>query len=645
MQTAYTTSLPKDTGFLQSPLNSTPHTEMLPNTCPIISPKSLSLSAKSGMNIANGMPAFNLQSRFPGKAGTFTFRICPPTDDRKPVGSEPSSKTPEPSGDSSSSLILPGGFTLIKLFHSVVPTVPTNVIVSHPAEIPQNGEGMKQSSLQSCSSSLEQNCQVSERITQPPQPETSNCISAQPSTASSGQSSSDFPSDDVTMDAPVIDSSESVNTVTPDKHDRVPDGAVMVHTSVNEVESQDMDDWPPNGVERILWTESADEEENENLKIEPSKNLDVVAESPAAQEASESKTTPTGTVKAESSSSDCYLQADSLNLNARELDARDASSNSPNITEKVIIQEKCHTVLIKNESYDRLTDTDMTGNEPYTKNQGLPETSTLPISKIQTCTSATVESIPPDHFHFGIAKNDSVSIKIESCSDVPFIHSDVLKHHTGSENILPLTKKEESSMTQIVTTFSNDPSFGSEGSSQIFNHNEFHHKSIEPTSTPLHSEYSRENIGIAGNAPCSLLDGQTSVMDTLTTEYVLNTACLKTVSPFPRGMNKSPPVFSKINKQDLTEGKDGAENRIKPLMCKAAVGEACDVEEITVDVMELSESEDGLPSDRFDREEDSSSDDGQGDSYSDEDESSDDSSSDSEQMTTNDAVSDPVLII
>lgn len=688
MQTANTTSLPKDTGSLQTPLNSTPLTEMLRNPSPMIEPKGLSLSAKSGMNIANGMPAFNLQSSFPGKTGTLSFRIYPPTGERKPVGSEHSSKTLESSGNSSSPLILPGGFTLIKLFQSAVPAVPTNV--SHPAQIPQNGEGVKKSSSQSCSSSLKENGQISERIIKPLLPQTSNCISAQQVTAGSSQSSSDFPSEDVNKDEPVKDFSEIVNTVTPDKHDWVPEGAAMLHSSVSELEPSDMDDWPPNGVERILWIDSADENENEDLKKELNKDLDFALECPTAKEASESKTTPTGTVKAASPSSDDCLQADKQNFNERQLpsthenglspgedgctksshadkqkqhlksnmpkndpvEACDAFVNaadsitaniskhktpfsvhisSPNITEKVIIQENCHSV--KNESHDESTDTDMTGNEPYIENQGLPETSTLRISKIETWNNPVGESVRPDHF--GFAKTDSVSFKIESCSDVPkvntcYIHSEDLNQHTDYTNILPLINKEESSMNQIMTTFSNDPTLGSENSSQIFSH-VFHNKSTEPTTTSLQSEDK-----IADNAPCSLLDGQTCVMNTLAAEHVLNTAFLdqktdlKSVSPFPHG----------IHQQDLKEGNEGAENRNKQLMSKAALGEVCDVEEITVDVMKLSESEDELSSVRFDKDEDD--DDGKGDTYSDEDDSSNASCSDSE--TTSDTVSDPVLI-
>ncbi|MCJ8743742.1 hypothetical protein PDJAM_G00097680 [Pangasius djambal] len=512
MRTANNTGVPKDTRSVQKPLNSTPLTKMLPNPFPVSAPKVLSLSATSGMSIANGMPAFNLQSSFPGKTGTFSFRICPPTSDGKPVGSEHGGKPPEPSVDSSSTLVLPGGFTLIKLFPPAVSAVSANVTSAacHPAEIPQNDESMKKSILQSCSPNLEQNCQASESITKPLLPETSDLNSAQGPTAGSKG---------VIKDEPVEQFSESVNTVTPGKYGWVPEGAEMVHTSdVSELEPQDMDDWPPKGAERILWIDSADEEENEDLNKEMNKDLDVAAGSPAAEE----------------------------------------------------------------------------------------------------------------------AKSFSDSPKTDTCS----VHDDVTKQHIGSENNLPLINKEEPSMNQTVTEFSSDlskKSLGPENSSQILNHKEFYNNPAKPsTMASLHAEDSHENIDVAGNAPCSLLDGQTPVMNSPPAAYLLSTASLgQNTGPKNVFPHKSSPELSdhfktsKTVKQDfLNEGKDEAEDRNTQLKSKTAGEELCGDEEIVVDVMNLSEDED--PSDEFDRDEDDSSDDGEGDSNSDEEDSSNDSTSDSE---------------
>lgn len=735
MQTAYTTSLPKDIRSLQTPLNSTPLTGMLPNPFSIIPPKVLSLSGKSAMNIANGMPAFNLQSSFPGKKGTFSFRICPPTGKGNPVEAEHSSKPPEPSVDSSSALILPGGFTLIKLFHPAgpaVPAVPTNVTsaASHPAEIPQDDGSMKKSILQNCSASLERNCQVAESVTKTLLPETSNCTSAQ---AGSNQNNDDFISENVIKDQPVKDVSESVDTVTPGKHDWVPDGAEMVHTGdVSELEPRDMDDWPPTGAERILWIDSADEE-NEDLNKKLNKNVDVAAGSPATEETSESKTKRNGPVEADFSSSDDCLHADKLCFNENETPEKkpinenglppeeDACSQSSHADEQkqhlkssmpnndqekacdlfvnaacsnnantskhespfpvlssssnireIAIQENVPPILIENEPHNKSVEINMADNEPDLKNQGLqPENSTLQISKIESYNSQTGENTLLDNFHFGSVKNGAVSIKIESCTDSPkadtcFVHDHVAKKDIGAENILPLINEEEPSRNQTVAEFSSDLSkqgLGFECSSQTLNHTEFYNNPTKPNTTAsLHAEGSHENIGIAGNAPCSLLDGQTPLMNSPTTEYPLDTACvgqkssIKKISVIPYNMHKSSHEFSddfgnpsgdcskasKIIIQDLKEGKDEAQDRNKHLMSKAAMVEVCDAEEITVDVMNLSENEEEYQSDEFNMDKNNSSDDCMGDSYSDEEDSSDDSTSDS--GTTNDSVSGPVLI-
>lgn len=704
MQTTHNTCLPKDTRSLQRPLNSTPLTNVLPKPFPDIAPKVLSLSAKSGMNIANGMPAFNLWLNFPGKPGTFSFRICPPTGNGKSVGSEHSGKPTEPSVDSSSTLALPGGFTLTKLFHPVVPIVPANVTsaASHPDEISHNDESMKTFILQGCSPSLEQNRQVSESITKPILPKTSNCNSAERATAGLSHSSNGFPSEAVIKDEPV----ESINTVTPGKYDWLPEDAEMVRKSdVSDLEPKDMDDWPPSGAERILWIDSADEEENEDLNKELNKNLDVAAGSPAAEEANDSKTTITETVKADFSTCNECLHADKLYFNEKEtpkpphvhenveedacsksscaneqqlqssmpdsdqekvcdplLNAansntvnickqepsfsvliKNAANNklsqisvgSPNIREQVMIQENCPSVLDKHKPYNEPTETDVAGNEPDIKNQGLlPENSTLCSSKIKTYNSQTGENTILDCFlireqRLGSDNNYGVSIKIESRSDAPKIdtcsvHDVAAKQHIGSENILPLIKKEEPSMTQTVTEFSSDLSKQGLDSSPFLNHKEcYNNPAKHNTVALLHNEDYHENIDISGNAPCSLMDGQTPE---LSDDFGnLSDSCTKT---------------SKIVKQDSEERNDEAEDRNKQLKSKTAVGELCGGDEIVVDVMNLTEDED--PGDEFDRDEDNSSDNGEEDLNSDEEDSSNDSTNDSE--NTSDSVSGPGLI-
>lgn len=644
-KTAYNTCVPKDTRSLQTPLNSAPLTNTLPKPISVIAPKVLSLSAKSGMNIANGMPAFNLPSSFPGRPGTFSFRICPPTGEGKFVGSELSGKPPAPPVDQPSTLMLPGGFTLIKLFNPAVTSLPAvpihvNSTAACPAEIPQNNESTTESSLQSCSSSLKQNCQVFKSIINPPLPETSGCDS----TADLSQSSDVLPSEGVTKDEPVQPLSELMG-----KCDWIPKGAEMVHTDdVIKLDPKDFDDWPPNGAERILWIDSADEEGNEDFSEDPYKNLDATVESPSV-----SKTPTTETVKADVISCDECHHADKLYSNEKEtpnppsssihenrlqledagfkssqseeqkrqkpsitnsgqeracdpyvnstksntenISQQESPNNSSTIREQIVIQENCSPVLIKNEPFNESTETDTSANQPDIKNQGLtPEYSTLRICKIESCSKQTWENALPNHFHVGEQRlcfnnNSGVSIKVESCSDSPVadvVPDNVAKQDIGSENILPLMKKEQPSMNQTVTHFSSDPSkqsLGSENSSQIPNQRDFYN-------SPSKSNHSGNRAEI-----------------------------------------------SEINKQDLKEGNDEAEDRNKQLVSKMTVGRLCEDENITVDVMNLSENEDGDPSDEFDRDDDGSSYDGEGDLNSGKEDSCDVTTSDSDAM--NDTVS------
>ncbi|XP_058235383.1 MAX gene-associated protein isoform X3 [Hemibagrus wyckioides] len=639
LQTADNTCLPKDTRSLQMPLISTPLSKIVPKPLSEVSPKVLSLSAKSGMNIASGMSAFNLQSSFPGKTGTFSFRICPPNGG-KPVRSEHGVKSPEPSADTSPTVLLPGGFTLIKLFHTAVPAVPANVTSAafHPAEIPQNDESIRKSIVQSCSPSLEQNGQVSESISNPDLFETSN--------SGLSQSSMDLPSESIIKEESEEHFSESENTLSPSKYNWAPDGAVMVHTSDMDM---DMDDWPPNGAERILWIDSADEEEDEI---------------PPAVEASESKTT---TTEANFSSCDEEPQVVNLCFNKKEtplihnkdlppkddvcsksapadeqklyLDSSISSSDqendcdpftnanitkqeppflipiikiddneptqifsgSHNSSEQVMFQEDCPSVHIKNEP-NNTPCMDMAGNEPDMKDQGLlADNSTLRISRIETLNNQTAENtflkhIPITEQRLDSTSNYIISTEIESCSDSPGRHTctmpDIDKQHIVSKDILLPINKEEPCMNQPVTEFPQDlnkQGVGSKNSSQVLTHMEFYNNPAKPNSTaPLNAEDNHENADIAGNAPCSLLDHQTLVNST-PTAHPLN-----------------------ISKTTLTELSDD--------------------EDIVLDVVNISEDEAPF---EFDKDKADSSGDGDGNSSVEED-SSYDSTSDSE--TTDDTM-------
>ncbi|XP_060722458.1 MAX gene-associated protein [Tachysurus vachellii] len=676
--------LQKDTRFLQMPLISTPHSKALLKPLPDISPIALSLSAKSGMNVASGMSAFNLQSSFPGKTGTFSFRICPPTGQGKTVRSEHGGKPPEPSADSPSAVLLPGGFTLIKLLQPAVPAVPANVTSADflQAEIPQNDENMRKSIVQSCSPSVEQNHQVSENISNPLLAETSNPEHGAP--AGLSQSSISLPSEDVNKDEPVEHVSGSVNTLSPGKFNWVPDGAVMVHSSdVSELETEDLDDWPPNGAERILWIDSADEEENE---IPPSEEASEPKTTIGAnfsscderlvdnlQDAC-SKSSPVdeqkhlkSSISSNGNEKDCDSCINANNSYTANISKQEPSfsvpikkvannnpsqilSGSHNIS--VQFQEDCPSVDIKNEPYNT-TDMDKAGNEPGIKDQGLlAEHSTLAISRIetnhQTGENTFLKHVQLMNERLDSANNYGVSTNIESCSDSPRTHTstmcDVAKQHIVSEDILLLMNKEEPSMNQSVTEFPQDPNkqgLGSKNSSQILTHMEFYNNPSKlNTTASLHAKDIHENADAAGNAQCRLLDSQTLVTST-PTAHPLNTASLvektglQCVSPVPHNKQKLSPELSdgfanlsdnctKSSKiSESNEGKDEALDRNN-----TAVGELCSDYEIAVDVMNLSEDE---VEDEFDRDEPDSI--ASGETSSDDEDSSNISTSDSETTT------------
>ncbi|KAF5908503.1 MAX gene-associated protein-like isoform X1 [Clarias magur] len=698
VQTASNTCLPQDTKSLQKPLNSTPLTNVLPKPLPVIAPNMVSLSATSGMNIANGMPAFNVQSGFAGKAGTFSFRICPPNSVGKPLGSAQVCKPPE----HNSTLMLPGGFTLIKLLHPDVPAVSVNA--SRPAEIPKNDESMKDSVTQSPSPSLEQTCQGSESDTNLlPLPETSNCISAQGASGGLNESSSCIPSEDLFEDEPAEQFSESVNPGAPDNKDWVPDGAEMVHQDdVSEWEPNDMDDWPPNGAERILWIDS--EEENEDLDKELNKSLNVAAESPAADEASDlMNTTETGKAVLNSSDECLHVSTETpKNHNIHENDLPPKSSHveqkqmmstKPNNNKEkvcdsfvnpdnlktgnvskeeplvvinqvdgnkqlqitteireVAIQENSPPVLNKNEPFNDPTEKYKEGNDSESDNKIqdlLPQTNVLHIGTIETSNRQKGENTHFDSFVISEQRLGSANIYSDACkTDNWSVHDGDAKQHISSYNILPLINKEEPSINQMVTEFSKDlsvPGLATENCSKILKQKEFYNN----------PEDSHEDTDIAANAVCSLLDGQTPVKLCTPTATSSKENGKRNVSALPHNIHKSStelsddfhnlsdscPTVTNADKQHLKNEKHEAEDRNELLKSETAE-ELCDSDDIIVDVVTLSEDEAedqvAVLHHRFGNDIDSSSNDSEEDSISDEEDLSNDYTSDSE--TSDDAV-------
>ncbi|XP_046692639.1 MAX gene-associated protein isoform X2 [Silurus meridionalis] len=600
IQTA-NTSLPKETKSLQNPL-----TQMLPNHFPVIPPKVLSLSAKSGINIASGTPAFNLQSSFPGKTGMFSFRICPPTSEVKSVGSEHDGKPPDASVYSPT-LALPGGFTLIKLFPPAVPAKVTSA-ASHRTELPQNHDSMTKSLSQNFSSSREQNCQVSESISSTFLP--SNCNSAPQPTAEISQSSNDFPLEIANKDEPVEHFSESVHLEPSGKYDWVSEDAEMVHKNISK--SEPTDDWPQNETERILWIDSDDEEENNGLNKEP-KNLNVAPKSSAAEDPSEDACSKSSDVdQSQSSMSNhdlenaCALNVNAKNnLNTANINKHEQTYNktvantklshisfgSSKMVEQDMIQGmNCPPVDIKNEPYSEPPEMDMSVNKLDFKNQDQVGHRTLCIGKIEAYSKQAGKNTLLDHF---LTKDQKL-----------FSHDEVTKHHIGSEDILPIMNKEETSISQRMEEFSSDlkkQGLGSKNSFQIRNHKENY--SPVKTLASLHAGDSQENIDIA---LCPLLNSQTPVMNTPSTTHLLNT------------------------KQDLKEEKREMTIRTERFKSNTELRELSDDEDIVVDVINVSENEDEGPTDKFDRDTDTSSDDSEEDSDSDKEDSSSVSTSDSD---------------
>ncbi|KAI5611254.1 MAXprotein-associated protein-like [Silurus asotus] len=488
---------------------------------------------------------------------------------------------------------------------SVSGAVPAKVTsaASHRTELPQNHDSMTKSLSQSFSSSLEQNFQDSESISSTFLP--SNCNSAPQPTAEISQSSNDFPLEIAIKDEPVEPFSESVHLEPSGKYDWVSEDAEMVHKNISK--SEPTDDWPQNETDRILWIDSDDEEENNGFNKEP-KNLDVVPKSSAAEDPSKDACSKSSDVDQSRSSmsnydleNDCALNVNAKNnLNTANINKHEQTYNktvadtklshisfgSSKMVEQDMIQGNCPPVDIKNEPYSEPPERDMSGNKLDFKNQDQVGHRTLCIGKIEAYSKQAGKNTLLDPF---LTKDQKL-----------FSHNEVTMHHIGSEDILPIMNKEETSISQRMGEFSsylNKQGLGSKNSFHIRNHEENY--SPVKTLASLHAGDSQENIDIA---PCPLLNGQTPVMNTPSTAHLLNT------------------------KQDLK----GMTIRTERFESNTELRELSDDEDIVVDVINLSENEDEGPTDKFDRDTNTSIDDSEEDSDSDKEDSSSVSTSDSD---------------
>lgn len=96
---------------------------------PFIVPR---IHAMQGNFTFGSVAAPGLQNGLLGKAGMFSFRICPPSAESKAASLEQTGKAPESAG-TASTLLLPGGYRLIKLPMFVSPSV-SSPTASEPAE-------------------------------------------------------------------------------------------------------------------------------------------------------------------------------------------------------------------------------------------------------------------------------------------------------------------------------------------------------------------------------------------------------------------------------------------------------------------------------------------------------------------------------
>ncbi|XP_036437677.1 MAX gene-associated protein isoform X2 [Colossoma macropomum] len=679
------TCLPKDATSVQKPLSAISQSKPLLRPFPIIAPKIFSLSGSSGMNIASGTPAFNLQSSFSGKTGTFSFRICPPSAEGKAVGSQQGAKPPDQLVAAPAALVLPGGFTLIKLplgpSVSAVPadsTTPTSL----PVELPQKDECREKVMSESCSPRTEQRCQASESNIKKLIPETSNTNSTDAAGLNHGKSvpTSEGVGEDKLTEK-TLDLVETSSKTASGKYDWVPKGAEMVLKSEDDCESEheDMDDWPPKGAERVLWIEedSTDEEEKEDFSKQLNNNADTSVKSPAGMKAKNIKTTRALQDVSETSQSSSSVEQKHMistlvakdkelvhdDSNHRMKHEQDGSSivmkkepnNKPTQTlsptccndKKVLLQ--VNGSLIQTEPCEEPTEKVSVANQPNVCEQGLvPENSSLIISKTEDTESITQVHTLSNH------------LDIQEQGIVP--------GNSGPNNIIPVNK--QATNKSPTATVSNHPDHNKQNlnsySSNVIHHQELSgQKQTESlfstssnTSAVEHDEADDDNyIDIDGDVPCPLLEGQTPAISAPPVEHLPNTAskntdlsglCLlpimqksfspnNTVLKFGKQLvNYSgiPRTAKQVEEEDVPEKQKLLKNKWLQFQ-KADQGLCVDEEE---DVTQVHLSDDGDPgndsdSDSSEGSSDDNDDDEEEDSSSDDEDSSDDSESTSNSET------------
>ncbi|KAI4885412.1 hypothetical protein NFI96_018042, partial [Prochilodus magdalenae] len=665
IQTANTCQ-PKDSKSVLKPLHTTSPSNALPRPFPVIAPKILSLSGSSGMNIASGTPAFNLQSSFPGKTGTFSFRICPPTAEGKAVGSQQRAKPPDQLVAAPSALVLPGGFTLIKLpLGPSVPAMPTDssTPTSIPVELPQKDECKEEVISPSCSLKTEQESQPSESNTNISEMSNSSSTGTNASGLSHGKISD--VGEDMLAEKNWVDKKHSVNTeskTTASRYDWVPEGAEMVLKSDDdcELEDEDMDDWPPKGAERVLWIEedSNNEEENEDLKEQLNNNIDVNADTPVSSGPLKLKTSEADAKQKqhmtlqpkdeELGHEDCsHRNACELSPNGFSVPVKTEPNDKPiqslsghpcNINKEVLIQVNGFQTPIQTELYKEPTHKELVTNQPDICEKGLPENSSPVVSKREGPDGGTLVNSFSNHI------------------DIQEQETPGNSGNTGPKNILSINKQATENPTETVSNHSDHSKQNLNcDSSEVIDHKELSRpsqvESLLSTSCYTSAEDRDDDddddddgyVDIDGDVSCPLLEGQTPTVPTIPVERLSNTVSKKTD---PRGfqssseINKVQPEFDKqmdnCSSTPITakqrEGGDVFKKNKRLWFQKADQNLSVDEDDVT----NVHFSDKGEPGDDSDSDinEDSSNEEY---SSSDEDNSSNDSESTSHSETTEDS--------
>ncbi|XP_051951593.1 MAX gene-associated protein [Xyrauchen texanus] len=247
------------------PQEAAPSHKAFAKLLPFNAPKILSATGKTSFTFVNGATA---QSGFAGKAGTFSFRICPPSGDGKAMGHDQTG-TPPVAG-AASTLLLPGGYRLIKL--PINPCV--NFINSEstpPASVPPGSQPIDnctekpiQSAKESSKDCGSTSSPVPESNTNDPtQIDAVRSSMALPSSEGAHEQVSTLYSHETVSNAEI----KSDNSAKTGGNDWIPEDVSSERMLKNDdrdrklAEEDTFKKWPPKGAQLVLWE---DEEEHEN---------------------------------------------------------------------------------------------------------------------------------------------------------------------------------------------------------------------------------------------------------------------------------------------------------------------------------------------------------------------------------------------